>query len=520
MIMHRAPPIPAPARVRVPLFPLWVIALGLTLSSASAAPDGYATVNGSTTGGAGGPTVTVSNLTDLVFYLSQTTPYIIQVQGTINLGTSNVRVKSNKTIVGLGTDAKFIGNLKAYRTDESNIIIQNMTLTNPNTVGDGDCISLVETHHIWVDHCTFIDGGDGSLDITHGSDWITVSWCKFYYTANSGHNFVNLIGHSDTNAGEDRGKLHVTFHHNWWSTLAIERMPRVRFGRVHSYNNYFNAPGNNYCIRLALESEVLLENSYFENVDQPWEYYTLSGQTPGKINAANNVFVNVTGLIPGTDTVFSPPYSYTMDDPNNVKAIVMAGAGAGGGAPPPSPPAAPGSLAATAISGSQINLGWSDNSNNEDGFKIERSTDGVNFTQIATVGANVTSYPNTGLAAATTYYYRVRAYNAGGDSGYSNTASATTLAAQPPAAPSNLGAVAGKKKIALSWTDNASNETGFKIERSTDGTNFTQIATVGANATTYTNTGLTSGTTYYYQVRAYSAAGDSAYSNVASATAK
>ena len=91
--------------------------------------------------------------------------------------------------------------------------------------------------------------------------------------------------------------------------------------------------------------------------------------------------------------------------------------------------AAPGSLTATTASTSQINLSWTDNSTGEDGFKIEQSTDNVSFTQIATVGANVTTYSNTGLTTSTTYYYRVRATSSlNGDSTYSNIASATTAA--------------------------------------------------------------------------------------------
>src|SRR5207302_9691012 len=88
---------------------------------------------------------------------------------------------------------------------------------------------------------------------------------------------------------------------------------------------------------------------------------------------------------------------------------------------------------------------------------------------LAAVAAGVTSYTDTGLAAGATYYYRVSASNAAGDSAFSNVASATVPVALP-AAPSNLVAVAaGVSQINLTWTDNSNNETGFKVDRSSDG---------------------------------------------------
>ena len=105
--------------------------------------------------------------------------------------------------------------------------------------------------------------------------------------------------------------------------------------------------------------------------------------------------------------------------------------------PPPPPPAAPTALVATPASSSQIDLSWVDNSDNETGFDIERCTGALctNFANIASVGANVTTYSNTGLAASTSYTYRVRAKNSGGVSGYSNEATAVTLPPPPNAAP-------------------------------------------------------------------------------------
>jgi hypothetical protein len=187
------------------------------------------------------------------------------------------------------------------------------------------------------------------------------------------------------------------------------------------------------------------------------------------------------------------------------------------------PPGAPGDLLATPLSTSQINLSWTDGASNEDGFKIERCSGAgcSNFAQIAIVGSNVTGYSNNGLLASTTYSYRVRAYNSGGDSSYSNTASATTPAPALPAVPSNLLATpVSTSQVNLSWTDMANNEDGFKIERCSGAgcSNFAQIAIVGSNVTGYSNNGLLASTAYSYRVRAYNSGGDSPYSNTASAT--
>ena len=181
-------------------------------------------------------------------------------------------------------------------------------------------------------------------------------------------------------------------------------------------------------------------------------------------------------------------------------------------------PSAPTNLKAAAVSGSQINLTWSDTSNNEKGFKIERKSGSGSFSQIVTVGANTTSYSDTGLLTGVTYTYRIRAFNDAGDSEYSAEASAITGVA--PAAPSDLQVEAvSNSRIELSWKDNSNNETGFKIERKASGGSFTQIATVGANASSYTDTsGFSAGVTYTYRVRAYNSIGDSPYCSEAGVT--
>lgn len=322
----------------------------------------------------------------------------------------------------------------------------------------------------------------------------------------------------------------------------------------------------------------------------------------------------------------------------------------------PSSPSAPSGLSATAVSSSEIALNWADQSNNEDGFTVQRSPNGNgNWSTIATLGANATGYSNSGLSAATIYHYRVRAFNGAGNSGWSNTANATTQSAatidafsviqaedntsesgtqtettsdtggglnvgwidandylafenvdfgsgagsvnirlasnasfsgsiefrlggtsgsligtvatsgtggwqswitsttgisgasgvqnlylvfqggsgitnvnwlqfsasgNPPLAPSNLSATAqSTSAIGLTWSDNANNEDNYQVQRSPNGSgSWSTIATLGANSTSYSNTGLSASTAYFYRVRATNSHGNSGWSNTESAT--
>jgi thermitase len=195
-----------------------------------------------------------------------------------------------------------------------------------------------------------------------------------------------------------------------------------------------------------------------------------------------------------------------------------------GSPPPPANP--PSNLWASAVSSSQINLGWTDTSPDEGGFQIHRcqGTACTSFVLVASVGANAVSFNNTGLSPSTVYRYQVRAFNGGGTSGPSNDGWATTQAAPgPPAAPSSLTAAAGPGSglIDLAWSDNSNNESGFKIQRclGTGCTSFSLIAQTGANVKSYRDTNRITGRTYRYRVRAFNAQGNSAYSNTAGAKA-
>jgi chitodextrinase len=185
-------------------------------------------------------------------------------------------------------------------------------------------------------------------------------------------------------------------------------------------------------------------------------------------------------------------------------------------------PAAPSGSTASAVSATQINLSWTNNAVNQTGFKVERSSDNVTFTQIATTSA--TTYPDVNLSPKTLYYYRVRATNASGDSDYTNVTTATTLPdTAPPSAPSNLTAsAASSTQINLSWTASADNvgATGYQIQRcqGVGCTTFAQIVAPAGTGTTFIDMGLSPSTSYSYQVIATDAAGNlSSPSNIGSA---
>lgn len=295
------------------------------------------------TGGAAGPTVYVGSESQLQAYSDVNPPYTIYITNSFNLSGMSTHIRNNKTVIGLGNIVLSGGGLYLYRA--TNVIIRNLTIRNSTEDG----IGLHYSANVWIDHCTIVDCADGAIDITQQSDNVTISWCRFTYSAAppGNHNFVSLIAASDSDAGLYR----VTYHHNWWDLNCAERMPSVRFGRAHIFNNYYEAPGNNYCVRTRKQAECRVEGNFFRNVRNPWEQYITSfSDTQGKLfAAANNVAfletahgVSWTGtitngdgtvrvMIPGTDVVFTPPYSYTLDSVTIVPMLVTNFAGAGRG---------------------------------------------------------------------------------------------------------------------------------------------------------------------------------------------
>ncbi|MEI6914243.1 MAG: fibronectin type III domain-containing protein, partial [Armatimonadota bacterium] len=184
------------------------------------------------------------------------------------------------------------------------------------------------------------------------------------------------------------------------------------------------------------------------------------------------------------------------------------------------PPTTPTGLTAIAQSPTQVSLSWKDTSSSETGFTIERASSATGaFTKIKAVAANSTGFTDPSATSGTTLYYRVASYNSTSVSSY---VGPVPVIVPPviPAAPTNLAAEASSSSlITLRWTDASSNETSFKVERSTSASGpFSVItSTVGVNAITYSDSGLTASTAYYYKVSSVNSAG-SAASNLANTT--
>jgi pectate lyase len=215
-----------------------------------------------------------------------------------------LEVPGNTTLVGVGEDARLLGVYLSIRTG-ANIIIRNLHFEAPVDYfpswdpwdgDDGswnarfDALSMVTGSRVWVDHCTFTDGRfpdsqapvgfggepvqrhDGLLDIEDGTDYVTVSYSRF-----ADHEKTALVSSGDGQGDMDRGHLRITFHHNHFDNSA-QRSPRVRFGRVHSFNNYFTGStedpdypliseelgGDDYFLGMGLESRIASEYNAFE----------------------------------------------------------------------------------------------------------------------------------------------------------------------------------------------------------------------------------------------------------------
>lgn len=231
---------------------------------------------------------------------------------------------NNKTIIGI--DGGHITGGLSISGGKKNTIIRNMKFSCDG--GTCDSIEVSGASCIWFDHIEAFDGGDGNMDIVRGSDLITVSWSKFYYDKrNHGHRFSNLNGNK---AGDTPGKIRVTFHHNWWGDKVLQRMPRVRHGRVHVFNNYYSTEVAQYFVGLSDSAKLVVENNFAEHPpsEHPVKFFNTSGT---EIYLKGNVFTGVgngedraTGGMPWDP---KSEYDYELESPEYARAAVMKYAG-------------------------------------------------------------------------------------------------------------------------------------------------------------------------------------------------
>jgi pectate lyase len=348
-----------------------------------AAPaDGWASQAGGTVGGSAAGTdqvYTVTKRTELLAALANggDNPKIIKLVGTIDMsegkpftGTADqaargaIRLKSNTTLIGADGNAGIV-NGTVLVSNVSQVIIRNLKIVAPCDVEpvwdptDGatgnwnsayDAIGVSGSHHVWVDRVTFTDlpltdnflpveNGkkkqchDGALDITNASDYVTVSYNVF-----GQHDKTSLVGGSDS-ATADEGKLRVTFSNNVYRDI-VQRAPRVRFGQVHVFNNYFvgsksaSPYAHSVSVAAGKAAKILSNNNVFEiagaqRCDQV--VTNMSSTNPGFFKDAGSLLNGAPlGACSVSNAVnWTPPYAFTPRPIALVKANALAQAGVG-----------------------------------------------------------------------------------------------------------------------------------------------------------------------------------------------
>ena len=303
-------------------------------------PVGWATLNGGVTGGGSATPITVSTYNELKTALTSSSQKVVYVSGTIifpSAGRITIQDQSGKSIIGLpgskliSEDQTKSGSGIFYMKRCTNFIMRNLVFEGPGAYDvDGyDNLCIDNCQNFWVDHCEFHDGVDGNFDIKNMSDYISVTWCTFSYEkppraggsgGSNDHRYSNLIGSSDGASG-DEGKLNVTFYFCWWGEGCRERMPRLRFGKLHMVNTLFSSSVSNHCIRAGYKANIYAEGNYFDNQRLPIDEF--DNNYTG-IKAVNNV--GQANMTKGTP--FTPSYTIPVLAAEDIVTPIKTCAGA------------------------------------------------------------------------------------------------------------------------------------------------------------------------------------------------
>ena len=280
-------------------------------------------------GGSLGPTVAATTFDELKTYLGSPNPYVVTVSGLIQ-GADSIDITSNKTLLGMGSDAHLQG-IELQVNGGRNVIIRNIAVTHVVAEGAGtanDAIVLSGAMNVWIDHCDLYsdlthdkDYYDGLLEIKNGASFVTVSRCHIH-----DHYKVSLISSGDEQVGDT--VIRATYHHNYFHNVG-SRLPSIRFGKAHVFNNYYANVPDGSGVNSRMGAVVRVEGNYFQSVENPICFLD-STKTGYWDVGAGNTFVSCTGSQPTTSTgMLTPPYTYTLDPVDGVPTAVPAAAGVG-----------------------------------------------------------------------------------------------------------------------------------------------------------------------------------------------
>ncbi|MFF3503531.1 pectinesterase family protein [Streptomyces sp. NPDC003247] len=297
---------------------------------ATATADGFASVDAlgqnGTYGGRDGATVTVRTLADLEKYATAAEPYVIVVAAAITMDTvgREIKVASDKTIVGSGTSGHLVGGGFFLGQGVHNVIIRNLTIRDTyqgvwnDKDHDFDAIQMDGAHHVWIDHNDLRHMADGLIDVRKDSTYVTVSW--------------NRLGNDNKAFGigwTENVVTDITIHHNWIRETEQRNPSTDNAAHAHLYNNFLEDVADtditsSYGNYARGATTMLLENSYFQGFGNP----VIKDGTASLVQRGN-VFSGTTGRNESGGTAFEATayYPYTLDAAANVPSLVKAGAG-------------------------------------------------------------------------------------------------------------------------------------------------------------------------------------------------
>ena len=278
----------------------------------------------------------VSNVDELIDAIDtkDDQPLIIYISGKITGDDPRLVIEGKSDLHIIGRDAAELQGVGINIRDSANILIQNLTIHHVPDEGN-DCISIVQSHHIWVDHCDIYNdritpfNHDSLLDIIDGSDYITISWNHFHESLKG-----LIVGNADTTGDVDAGKFHVTYHHNIFRNIS-PGMVSIRFGEAHIFNNYFqhDAALETIAISSRMGACVRAELNRFNNVTETLKT-DQSGTEIDKLGAIQSIqnrdeFGPVPPIVP--TCTLDVPYAYldTVTDTMQLETLLDQNIGPG-----------------------------------------------------------------------------------------------------------------------------------------------------------------------------------------------